>query len=68
MNMLELQLLIVVSGVPERRVGPTLLDSSRVPLDLHAPAAAKASAASLTSVPDLRPRPPSPTSVPDLRP
>jgi hypothetical protein len=32
MNMLELQLLTLISGVPERQSGPTLLDvSSAVP-------------------------------------
>ena len=29
MNMLELQLLVVISGVPERRTGPTLIDSQQ---------------------------------------
>jgi hypothetical protein len=49
MNMLELQLLIVVSGVPERRIGPTLVDSSGLPgllVDLQPQVPAKISAAS----------------------
>ena len=47
MNMLELQLLVVISGVPERRVGPTLIDSQQgVLADRLVPAPAKLSAAS----------------------
>jgi hypothetical protein len=46
MNVLELQLLIVVSGIPEGRVGPTLMDSPNVPVDRRAPEPAKVSASS----------------------
>lgn len=46
MNTLELQLLIVVSGVPERRVGPTLMESANGDVDRRAPAPAKVSAPS----------------------
>ena len=71
MNMLELQLLIAVSGVPERRVGPTLLDSSGVRVDLQPQVPAKISAASDHTPPKplvTRRVGPSPTSVPNLRP
>jgi hypothetical protein len=46
MNMLELQLLILISGVPESQSGPTLLDASAVP--------AKPPAATVSASPPVR--------------
>ena len=44
MNMLELQVLVAVSGVPESLAGPSLLDAPGLAIELHPALSAPASA------------------------